>query len=133
MARPGSKHPTEGELTILKVLWDQGPTRLSAICESLSVNRKTAPSTVATMLKIMKNKGLVKRVASDRGVVWQAELSQEKAGGGMLQSLMSRLFDGSASNLVMHLLERGDLSQTEQDEIRGLLESRHRQKKINPK
>ena len=133
MPRPGSKHPTEGELTILKVLWDHGPTRLSAICESLSVKRKTAPSTVATMLKIMKNKGLVKRVASSRRVVWQAELSQEKAGGGMLQSLMNRLFDGSASKVVMHLLEGGDLSQTDQEEIRRLLESRRRKKASNQK
>ena len=121
---PFNEDPTDGELVILKVLWERGPTRLCAICEALSVKRKTAPSTVATMLKIMKDKGLVKRVASERGVGWKAELSREKASGGMLQSLMNRLFDGSAARVVMHLLEGGDFSQQDQEEIRRLLDSR---------
>ncbi len=123
MARPGSKHPTEGELTILKVLWEQGPARLSDICEHLSGERKPAPSTVATMLKIMKGKGLVERVSPGTGVAWQAKLTQKEAGGSMLQSLMNQLFEGSAQKVVLQLLEGGKLSRKDQEEIRKLLVS----------
>ena len=125
MARSGSKHPTNGELAILKVLWEQGPLRLSDICVHLSGERKPAPSTVATMLKIMMDKGLVERVSPGSGVVWQAILTQKEAGGNMLQSLMNQLFEGSAQKVVLHLLEGGKLSRKDQEEIRKLLVSNH--------
>jgi predicted transcriptional regulator len=125
MARTGSKHPTTGELTILKVLWEQGPLRFGVLCENLGKERKAAPSTVATMLRIMKNKGLVERVSSGTGVVWKAKLTQKEAGGSMLQSLMNQLFEGSAQKVVLHLLEGGKLSRKDQEEIRKILASKH--------
>ena len=121
MARSGSKHPTDGELAILKVLWEQGPARLSVLCENLGEERKAAPSTVATMLKIMKDKGLVERVSPGTGVVWKAILTQKEAGSGMLQSLMNQLFEGSAQKVVLHLLEGGELTRKDQEEIRKML------------
>jgi predicted transcriptional regulator len=77
-----------------------------------------------TMLKIMKEKGLVERVSARGRVAWAARLTQEAAGGGMLQSLMNRLFEGSAQRVVLHLLDGGKLSQKDRDEIRQLLESK---------
>jgi len=121
MARSRSKHPTDGELAILKVLWEQGPTRLSVLCDNLDKERGAAPSTVATMLKIMKEKGLVERVSSGTAVVWKAKLTQEKAGSGMLQSLTNQLFDGSAQKVVLNLLEGGKLSRKDQEAIRKML------------
>ncbi|NQV36267.1 MAG: BlaI/MecI/CopY family transcriptional regulator [Phycisphaeraceae bacterium] len=129
MARPSNEHPTDRELTILKVLWEQGPSRLSAICEGLGGQRGTAPSTVATMLKIMSEKGLVERVSSNTGMVWEARLTREKAGSGMLQSLMNRLFEGSAQKVVLQLLEGGKLSEKDQDQIRRMLKTKRKTKR----
>lgn len=123
MTRPP---PTNGELTILQVLWKLGPSRLNTICEALSQERKVALTTVATMLKIMKAKGQVKRTIPGRGAMWQATLSQEEAGNHYLQNLMNRLFEGSAQKLVVHLLERGNLSAENQEEIRKLLGARRK-------
>ncbi len=129
MARPVSKHPTNGELAILKILWEQGPSRLSVLCENLSEERGAAPSTVATMLKIMKNKGLVERVSPGTRVAWQAKLTREEAGSGMLQSLTNQLFEGSAQKLVLQLLEGGKLSRRDQDEIRKMLAGKRSSKR----
>ncbi len=129
MARSGREHPTNGELAILKVLWEQGPLRLSVLCENLGRERKAAPSTVATMLKIMKNKGLVERVSARTRVVWKAKLTQKEAGSGMLQSLMNQLFEGSAQKVVLHLLEGKNLSRKDQEEIRKMLASKHASKR----
>ena len=67
MARPPSQHPTDGELEILRTLWDRGPSSLSEICESLREGREVATTTVATMLRVMVDKGLVKRKPARRG------------------------------------------------------------------
>ena len=68
MARPPSAQPTEGELEILKVLWEQGPSGLSAVCAGLRKGRPVATTTVATMLKLMQEKGLVDRGEAPAGL-----------------------------------------------------------------
>ena len=61
MARRASKQPTDGELEILKILWDSGPAGLGQIHDVLHERRGVAITTVATMLKMMLAKELVER------------------------------------------------------------------------
>ena len=66
MARPASLHPTDVELEILHVLWADGPSALSTVCDRLREQREVATTTVATMLRVMLDKGLVKRRGADK-------------------------------------------------------------------
>jgi len=132
MARKSTGHPTDGELNILGVLWDRGPSRLSEICEALSVEREVAPTTAATMLKIMSRKGQVEKVNGREGIRWQAKLSQGEAGSSMLKRLVHRVFQGSTRKLVLHMIEAGHLSAEDRQEIRNLLETA-KQRKPNTK
>ena len=122
MARNPSAQPTEGELEILKLLWDNGPQELGQICTALREQRPVATTTVATMLKVMMNKGLARRTKGKRGWVWTAKLSREATTGSMLSKLIDRVFDGSAQLLVTQLLEQGKLSDEDRRQIRALLE-----------
>ena len=79
MARPASLSPTDGELAILRVLWESGPTTLGSLCTALRQERPVVTTTVATMLKVMLTKGLVRRKASSRGYVWSAAVSNTSA------------------------------------------------------
>jgi BlaI family transcriptional regulator, penicillinase repressor len=130
MARPTSKQPTDGELEILKILWESGPAELGGICSALRRHRPVATTTVATMLKIMLSKGLVKRSEGDRASLWSAKVSQRAATTGMLRKLLDRVFDGSAQRLVAHLLEEGRLSDQDRHEIQRLLDSSATGKKL---
>lgn len=55
MARPASAQPTDGELEILNVLWERGPSGLKPVCDGLRQARPVATTTVATMLKLMQD------------------------------------------------------------------------------
>jgi BlaI family penicillinase repressor len=125
MARPPSVQPTEGELEILKVLWEAGPSELRQVCAGLRVNRPVATTTVATMLKVMQEKGLVGRAEGEnaRASVWSARVSRAAAGTTMIRRLMDLVFDGSARGLVAHMVETGKLSEDDRDEIRRLLDA----------
>jgi predicted transcriptional regulator len=123
MARPASTHPTDGELEILRVLWDRGPLSLSALCEALRSERDVATTTVATMLKVMLDKRLVRRKRAARGRQWSAAVTQSAAARSMVGKLVDGIFDGSASRLVAHLVEGGQLSPQELNEVRELIES----------
>jgi predicted transcriptional regulator len=121
MARPASQHPTDGELEILRVLWARGPTTLAELCEALRRTREVATTTVATMLRVMFDKGLVRRKPSGRGHHWSAVVSQQAAAHSMVGKLVDGIFDGSAGRLVAHLVEAGQLTPDELDELRALV------------
>ncbi len=123
MARPPSQHPTDGELEILHVLWKRGPSPLAAVCESLRDQRDVAITTVATMLRVMLDKGLVRRKRSGRGHHWSATVTQDAAARSMVGKLVDRIFDGSTGRLVAHIVEGGQLSGAELTELRALIDS----------
>lgn len=121
MARPASQHPTDGELEILRVLWDGGPASLSDICTALRQERDVATTTVATMLRVMLDKKLVRRKRARGSYQWSAAMSHEEAARSMVGKLIDGVFDGSAQRLVAHLVEGGKLSSKELAELRKLL------------
>lgn len=129
MARPASTHPTDGELEILRVLWGRGPSSLGEICEALRRRRDVATTTVATMLRVMLDKRLVRRRAAPKGsrraagYQWSAAVTQTAAARSMVGKLVDGVFDGSAGRLVTHLVEAGQLSTKELAELRNLIEA----------
>lgn len=121
MARPSSRHPTELELAILKILWRSGPASGRAIRDALAEERDLAYTSVMTILGIMTRKGYVRRKKEDGGYVYLAALAEQTATQGMLRDLVNRAFDGSALALVQNLLETSDLDADELKQLRQLL------------
>jgi predicted transcriptional regulator len=129
MARPPSEQPTDGELEILKILWDLGPVGLGQIHAVLHERRGVAITTVATMLKMMLAKELVERDDGPRGYLWTARVSRKAAVSGLIGKLVQHVFDGSARRLVAHLVEEGELDDREREEIVELLRAEAKKKK----
>jgi len=126
MARPPSVHPTDTELEILHVLWRIGPASLGNIHDELRQRRQVAKTTVATMLKLMLDKKLVRRREGARGYRWSAAVSQEKTAGNMVGKLIAGVFDGSAKRMVAHLVETGHITEKELAEMSRLVEKQRR-------
>lgn len=121
MARPASQTPTDGELEILRVLWERGPCSLGDVCTALRQGREVATTTVATMLRVMLDKGLVRRKAEGRAARWAAAVTHAAAAKSMIGKLVDGIFDGSAQQLVAHLVEEGQLSSNELAELKSLI------------
>jgi predicted transcriptional regulator len=126
MARTPSTQPTDGELEILNVLWAAGGADLGTIRAALQQKRPVATTTIATMLKLMRDKGLVDRADGPRGYVWSAKISRRMARAGLIGRLVDLAFEGSARGLVAHMLEAGKLSAQDRQEIRRLLDEGER-------
>ena len=130
MARQTTPNPTERELDILRVLWDRSSATLGEICTELRRDRDVAKTTVATMLKVMLDKQLVERAPDRR---WKAAVSRKATRTHVLKHLMDKLFDGSASRLVAHVLHAGSLSKADLDELQQLLEETAPRESKKPK
>jgi predicted transcriptional regulator len=123
MARTASTHPTDGELEILRVLWERGPASLGEVCDAMREHRDVATTTVATMLRIMLDKGLVRRKRAQRGHQWSAGVTHAAAARSMVGKLVDGVFDGSAHRLASHLVEGGELSDAQLAELRALIDT----------
>lgn len=123
MARKPSGRPTDAELAILQVLWSEGPSGLGMVHDALRASRPVALTTVATTLKVMLDKGLVRREDGPKGYVWSAATTRREAAAGMLGKILDHIFDGSARGLVAHLIEGGALDDRDRRAIREMLDA----------
>lgn len=122
MARPKHDHPTPGELEILKILWDRGPSTVRQVMEVLNRRRRRHYTSVMSLLNVMADKGLVTRRPQGRAFLYLARVQREKTLGQLVSNLLGRAFGGSPSLLVSHLLEEARPSPEELDAIRQTLE-----------
>ena len=118
------RKPTDGELDILGVLWDRGPSTVRDVAQALG--RDDAYTTVLKLLQIMTEKQLVTRRESGRLHVYTAARSREETQRHLVKDLLHRAFRGSAAPLVLHALATGKASPEELKEIRALIEKHRR-------
>jgi predicted transcriptional regulator len=123
---PTLPKPTDGELAILRVLWERGPSTVRQVHDVLSRDRSAAYTTALKLLQIMTEKGLVRRDDSDRSHVYQARMTEAQTQRQLVRDLLDRAFGGSASKLVMQALAARRSTPEELGEIRRLLEDRRR-------
>lgn len=121
MPRPSSSQPTEVELQILRILWEQGPSTARQVHERLAETRDTNYSTTVKMLSVMLDKGLVRRDETVRPQVFRATATRQRTQQQMLGDLIHKAYDGSAGSLVLQALSSQKASPQELAEIRQLL------------
>ena len=122
MTRPNAVRPTEGELEILGILWEAGPSTVRQVYERLKKSRDTGYTTVLKLLQIMHEKGLVLRDESQRAHVYRAARQQQSTQRQLVKDLLTRAFGGSAEKLVMQALSLKSVSADEIAAIRKQLD-----------
>ena len=123
MRRRQPPRPTNAELSILRVLWERGPSTVRHVQECLSARRATGYTTALKLLQIMTEKGLVRRDTRQRTHIYAPRLTEDQTQRQLIRDLMNRAFGGSAQKLVMQALNSVKASADERAEIRRLLDS----------
>jgi predicted transcriptional regulator len=118
--------PTASELEILHVLWAHGPSTVRDVHEALSEKKSLGYTTVLKLLQIMTTKGTVRRNEMQRAHVYEACLPAEQTKRQLAGDMLQRVFEGSASQLMMHALAGNKASREEIEEIRRLLDAYER-------
>ncbi len=113
------------QLRIMKVLWESGLATVAEVQENVG-GARLAYTTVATMLRKMEERQLVAHRAEGRRFVYEPLVSQEEVSRSMAGDIVDRLFAGSLSAAVSHLLETRDVSSDELDRLEHLIEEHKR-------
>jgi predicted transcriptional regulator len=118
--RPRSKTLTGQELEIMKIVWERERATVRDVYEALLEKRKVAYTTVMTMMKILEQKGYLKKSQEERAYVYRAAQPKRQVIGAMVRDFINRVFNGSAEPLLVHLVEEHHLSQKDLEEIAKL-------------
>jgi predicted transcriptional regulator len=121
MPRPTASQPTEVELQILAILWEQGACSAREIHNAILETRETNYSTTVKMLSVMLEKDLVKRDDSIRPQIFRAATTQKRTQTKLLKDLIQKAYDGSTGSLVLQALSSQKATPEELAEIRELL------------
>jgi BlaI family transcriptional regulator, penicillinase repressor len=113
------------QLRIMKVLWDRGPATVAEVQDRLE-GEPLAYTTVATMLRKMEDRQLVRHHPQQRRFLYEAAVSEEEVTRSMAADLVDRLFAGSLADAVSHLLENREVSRGELARLERLIEERKR-------
>ena len=111
MGRKGHETLTPLELEIMQVLWEQGGGTVAEVQPKLLGD--LAYTTVQTMLNVLWHKKKVKRVQAGRAFRYEPVVSRERAVGGALRDLVSRMFGGSSEALLMAMVDSRQISAEE--------------------
>ena len=116
MARPNSDTLTEREARIMNVLWERG----AATAEHVRAILPDHPhdSSVRTLLRVLESKGYVRHEPEGRRFVYRPLVERHEAQRGALRNLETRLFDGLAEELVIRLIEDGQISDAAWERIK---------------
>ena len=114
--------PTEGELEVLRIIWEQGPSTVREVNHQLTSVKEVGYTTTLKIMQIMSEKGLLVRDTSGKTHIYRAAVSQQKTQQQLLNRLMENAFGGSAMELVMQALGNKKSTSEEINEIRAFLD-----------
>lgn len=126
-SRSHRQKPTASELEILRVLWTRGPSTVREVHEALRATKSTGYTSVLKLLQIMTEKGTVRRNEDQRAHVYQACEPAEETKRALAGDVLQRVFEGSASQLMLHALAGRPTSREEIKELRRMLDEHERQ------
>ena len=126
--------PTESELSILRVLWDNGPLPVRAVMKTLNDKKQSAEkpigyTNVLKVMQIMTDKGLVERDESCRPQIYRPRDPQAKTQRQLLRHMLDRVFGGSTRAMVLEALSEKKTSPQELKQIEKLLDRIEGEKK----
>lgn len=109
------------QLKIMQILWAKDEATVAEVHGALASERDLAYTTIATMLRKMEARGLTKHRLDGRSFVYRAAVGEEAVSQGMADHLVDRLFEGSLSDMVHHLLTTREVSREELSKLEKMI------------
>jgi len=106
----------------MKVVWRMEKATVRDVYEALRASRQIAYTTVMTMMKILEDKGYLRKSAADRAHVYRPAKPRQQVVGAMVREFLDRVFDGASDSLLLHLAKDNKLTDKQRRIVKQLIE-----------
>jgi BlaI family penicillinase repressor len=114
MVRPRARELTERELEVMHVFWSRGESTVAEVRDALAQSgRELAYTTVATLVRILSEKGFIEQTSRERPFQYRPVRSFDDVSRSLLGDMVERVFRGSREQLLLRLLEERELTAEE--------------------
>ncbi|MCI0589272.1 MAG: BlaI/MecI/CopY family transcriptional regulator [Planctomycetes bacterium] len=115
---------SEAEWKVMRVLWEEHPRTASQVAQALGPQAAWTDRTVKTLLARLVKKGVLSTESDGKRYLYEPAVSREACVAAEGRSFVARVFDGSASPLLLHFVKRSRLTRGEIEELRRILEEK---------
>jgi predicted transcriptional regulator len=113
---------TPQELAIMKVVWRLEKATVRDVFDALNEQRRVAYTTVMTMMRILEEKGYLKKTMAERAHVYRPVKPRHQVVGAMVKDFVDRVFDGASDALLVHLARDNRLTEKQRQIVKRLIE-----------
>jgi predicted transcriptional regulator len=113
---------TPQELSIMKIVWQLKSATVRDVYQALQDKRPVAYTTVMTMMKILEEKGFLKKTLIERTHLYKPAKPMEQVVGAMVRDFLDRVFDGAPDRLLLHLAKNNTLTGAQRRIVKKLIE-----------
>jgi BlaI family penicillinase repressor len=113
---------TPQELAIMKVVWRLEKATVREVYDALSEHRRIAYTTVMTMMRILEDKGYLRKTVAERAHVYRPSKPRHQVIGAMVKDFVDRVFDGASESLLVHLARDNRLTDKQRQIVKRLIE-----------
>ena len=106
----------------MKVVWSTKRATVRQVYETHRERRVIAYTTVMTMMKILEDKGYLKKALVDRAHGYQPVKPRHQVISAMLREFLDRVFDGAPDRLLLHLAKDNALTDKQKRLVKQLIE-----------
>ena len=125
MARPRARELTERELEVMHVFWARGESTVAEVRDDLATDgRDLAYTTVATLVRILADKGFLEQTNDERPFSYKPIRSFDDVSGRLLTDMVRRVFGGSREKLLVRLIEEEEMTPAERKKLQALIQER---------
>jgi predicted transcriptional regulator len=122
VARPAAKDLTERELEVMHVFWQVGEASAMEVRDRLSSDGlDRAYTTIATLVRILHEKGFLRQISAERPFTYRPAQSYEEVSGRLLGDVIQRVFRGSREQLLLRLVGQKKLTAEERAALEAIL------------
>jgi BlaI family penicillinase repressor len=120
---------SDTEWEVMRVVWAKHPVTAAEIIEQLSAEDPSwHPKTARTLLARLVQKKALEYDAQGRSYVYEPLVSEQECVAAASESFVDRVFGGSLKPLLVHFVERQELTPEDLRDLRRLLDERSRKK-----
>ena len=121
MSKKSLDHFGELQRAVIEVVWELGEASVRQVWKRLCRQRELAYTTVLTAMQRLERAGWLKHRVEGRKHVYRPTRTRAQAGAGSVRKFVQRMFDGNALMLFRQLVEEGELSDDELQELQQLI------------
>src|SRR5471032_3205416 len=114
--------PTKTEMDVLQILWQYGPSTVRFVHDKLNEQKEAVIYTsTLKLMQVMKEKGMLERDETNMKHIYSPVLQEDKVKGNLLGRFVDSMYNGSASSLMVALLDNDKTSAAELQKMKELL------------